>query len=493
MTLSTLIINIGIVAAILTLVVGLGLKKHKSWVMTFLQNFCGVLFIFSGWVKAIDPMGTAFKMEQYFAAFEATFSETWMSFIAPIFPLFSEYSIGFSVFMIVFEIVLGIMLVLGSKAKWVSWAFFLLVAFFTVLTGFTYLTGYVPTSTTFFDFSNWGPYNKNNMQVTDCGCFGDFLKLEPKVSFFKDIALLIPSLYFIFRNKDMHELVSNKWSNIIIGLSTVGLIFYCLNNFVWNLPQTDFRPFKAGAEVTKIKEQEEEAAGNVQVIDFVMKNKETGEVFNLPYNDYMSNFAAYPKDKFETIDQIKTEAAIPKTKISDFVIETFDGGDVTDKYLYNEKYHFMLVSYKLKYESEPAKITMTDTVMVMDTVFNTSGEVDTILTKTNVIESVKEGTNYIWKGGLSEDMVSIGEFARQAIKDGHEVSWVIGGVSQDKADDLKDEFNLPIEFYTADDILLKTIVRSNPGIVLWHNGVILNKWHKNKLPAYSVVKSQYLK
>ena len=72
MTLSTLLLYIGIAAIILTLGIGFWKKGHKTWTMTFLQNFCGVLFIFSGWVKAVDPLGTAYKMEQYFAEFEVT-------------------------------------------------------------------------------------------------------------------------------------------------------------------------------------------------------------------------------------------------------------------------------------------------------------------------------------------------------------------------------------------------------------------------------------
>ena len=76
MTLSGLLINIGIVAFILTFIVGFVMKGHKSWIMTFLQNLCGVLFIFSGWVKAVDPLGTAYKMEQYFGEFEFPFPST---------------------------------------------------------------------------------------------------------------------------------------------------------------------------------------------------------------------------------------------------------------------------------------------------------------------------------------------------------------------------------------------------------------------------------
>ena len=106
MSITSLVLNIGIVAAILTLAIAFLLKLHKSYLMTFFQSFCGVLFIFSGWVKAIDPMGTAFKMEQYFGEFESVFSQTWFSFIAPVFPMLSNVSILFLVSMIVYEVVL---------------------------------------------------------------------------------------------------------------------------------------------------------------------------------------------------------------------------------------------------------------------------------------------------------------------------------------------------------------------------------------------------
>ena len=132
MTLTTLLIRIFIAAIALTgITVGV-FNQKKNILVSFLQNFCGALFIFSGWVKAIDPLGTAYKMEQYFAEFESTFQETWMSFIAPIFPFLSNLSVSFSVGMIIFEIVLGLMLIMGAKNKFTSWAFLLLVGFFTL-------------------------------------------------------------------------------------------------------------------------------------------------------------------------------------------------------------------------------------------------------------------------------------------------------------------------------------------------------------------------
>jgi uncharacterized membrane protein YphA (DoxX/SURF4 family) len=153
---------------------------------------------FFGLGQSSGPLGTAYKMEQYFAEFQGTFEDTTLSFMAPLFPTLSEYAIGFSVGMIVFEIILGLMLLLGSWPKVTAWAFFLLVLFFTFLTGFTYLTGYVPEGVNFFQFGQWGPYVETNMKVTDCGCFGDFIKLEPKTSFLKDIFLLVPSLISCF-------------------------------------------------------------------------------------------------------------------------------------------------------------------------------------------------------------------------------------------------------------------------------------------------------
>ena len=495
MSLTTLVINIGIVALILTLGIGFGWKKHKSWPMTFLQNFTGVLFVFSGWVKAIDPMGTAYKMEQYFAEFENLFSGTFLSFVAPLFPTLSEYSIAFSVSMIIFEIVLGIALLLGSNGKVTSWLFLLLVAFFTVLTGFTYLTGYVPQGVHFFDFANWEAYKATNMKVTDCGCFGDFIKLEPKVSFFKDVVLMIPALYFVFKHKDMHQLWTPKIRTNILSASTIVLFIYCINNFIWNEPHIDFRPFKIGTDVASIKNAEDEAAANVQIIAWKLKNKEKGNIIELPNDIYMKQFMEYPKDKWEVLEQIQSEPAIKRTKISDFQITDLEGNDYSDVYLANEKYHFMILTPKLKFTTETNEIIVQDSIFAVDTVI-VEGKTEPIIVRnfTGMSSETVEEKDYIWpKAWLEDYKTNMQALIDGATNDGHEVSIVFGGATKEMVEDFKKETGIDVTFYTADDILLKTIIRSNPGIVLWKNGKIVHKWHKNRLPSFDKIKAEFLK
>lgn len=491
-TLTGLLTGVGIAAIILTLLVGLVFKSHKSWLMTFVQNYCGALFLFSGWVKAIDPLGTAYKMEQYFGEFESTFADTMMGFIAPIFPIFSEYSIAFSVGMIVFEIILGLMLLMGSKSKLTSWLFLGLVAFFTVLTGFTYLTGYVPQDVNFFEFSKWGVYNENNMKVTDCGCFGDFLKLEPKVSFFKDVALMIPAIYFVFRHTDMHELFTKKVQNIILGASTIGLLVYCMSNYVWDLPHTDFRPFKVTADIRGEKEAQGEAMGSVQITDWILENKASGKQISLPNATYMAEFKNYPKTEWTIVDQKKTEPAIAINKISEYAVEDYDGYDVADELLGESGYSVMLVCYKLYTDDDKMaaqSITVRDTLYKIDTV-QVEGASEPSLVKS--ISEIKERTESKDVHLFDVDYIArfkevTNPFTEAAEKAGMKVYGVVGGAGQTKIDDFRHAAQTAYPFYVADDILLKTIVRSNPGIVLMKDGKIVNKWHYKKLPKFEEI------
>ena len=143
MTLTKVFVITTIVAIILTLMVEFVFKKRKSWLLSFVQNFTGFFFLFSGIVKAVDPLGTAYKMDQYFAEFQDQFARMGMDTFSQLFPWLASFSTGFSVGMIVLELALGVALIVGWSRFWTSVIFFLTVIMFTILTGsvsYTHLT-----------------------------------------------------------------------------------------------------------------------------------------------------------------------------------------------------------------------------------------------------------------------------------------------------------------------------------------------------------------
>ena len=493
MTLTKLLIYVAIAAVILTLLVEFVFKKRKNLLVSYLQNFCGALFIFSGWVKAVDPLGTAYKMEQYFGEFESTFAETWMSFLAPLFPFLSGYAVAFSVFMVIFEIVLGIMLIMGTARKFTSWAFFLLVAFFTFLTGFTYLTGYVPDGVNFFEVGKWGEYVKSNMKVTDCGCFGDFIKLEPYTSFLKDVFLMVPALIFLWRYKDMHQIAGNAAGTAIAGISTVGLLFYCLSNFSWNIPSMDFRPFRVGVDIAATKKAEETAASNVQITHYRLKNKASNEIIELPYNTYLKEYKNYPKTDWEVVEQVKTEPALAATKISEYAIENLQNEEITEELLNHKGYSVMIVSYQLKHTVSKEKVLLRDSVFVTDTlVVGDSTQLVRRFDRLEKREVVKE--KYNWDKDFQQPYIEkVNPFAEAAEKAGLKVYAVTKVADPGFVDDFRHATQTAYDFYMADDILLKTIVRSNPGVLLMKDAKILQKWHHKKLPSFEEAKAKYIK
>ncbi len=442
MTLTTLLLYIGVAALLLTAVSHLALKSTRNLGMSLLQNFVGALFIFSGYVKAIDPLGTAYKMEQYFAEFSTTASGAGADWLAPLFPWLSNYSEGFSVVMIVLEIMLGVMLVLGARPKLTSALLFAMVAFFTVLTGFTYLTGYVPSGSNFFAFGEWTEWTESNMKVTDCGCFGDFLKLEPRVSFFKDVALLVPSLLFLLAPSSMHRLFTPTVRGAAVALTGVAALVFSLSNFVWDLPGQDFRPFRIGTDVAAVKQAEEDAAVGVTVLGYELTNKATGEVVQMSTDDFLKVYKDYPQEEWE-IDNFTSEPVIAATKISEFEVSDAEGIDIVPELLADPGYTFIIVAYKLK--GEPGNW---DKSYVADW--------------TEDIQPVVEAA-----GAAGHRVVAMTKFADDAY-----------------LDDFRQTVGANYPFYRGDDILLKTIIRSNPGVVLMKQGVIVNKWHHDRLPAF---------
>ena len=486
MTLSTLLIIFTSVAAVLTALMVFVLKIHKNVAITYFQNFLGVWYIFSGWVKALDPLGTSYKLEQYFAEFETTFEPTLIGFISPLFPFLSSIAIYVSVFVILLEILLGIALIIGWRPKFTGRLFFLLLVFFTFLTGFTYLTGYVGNGVNFFEFSKWGDYSETNMKVTDCGCFGDFIKLKPKVSFFKDVFLLIPALFILFGGKSWHQLFTKGIRSSILVVSTLGLLVYCLSNYSWDIPSKDFRPFKIGADIKTERTAQLDAMASVKILAWKLQNKSSGKVVELSNDVYMKEFKSYPKAEWEIIDQIKSEPAIEANKISEMEFSSFDGYDVTEEILENDGSSFMIVAHKLYAEPYQESVIVLDSIYNVDTLqAATEDQVEMIVrTFDRAVEKKVKVTKYKWDPAYIEDWKSVVKpIADKAAEKGAKMYVATGGATEEMVESLSKETGIKATFLNADDILLKTIVRSNPGIVLWQNGKIINKWHKSKFPG----------
>lgn len=441
-----------------------------KYIVNITRILVGALFIFSGFVKAIDPLGTSYKMHEYFAAFGSlgmTGFWEWMN----------NLSTPFAVFMIVTEIAAGVALLTGWKPKLTVWILFLMTMFFTLLTGFTYLSGYCPsapmglhaialivlfmvsaakfhspngkrifrvslvmtfifllmikTSTAYFGCE----FTETKMKVTDCGCFGDFLKLKPWETFWKDIVLDILIFILVVGVNHIKPIIKPKLNNCIIAVGTIGSLLFCFSNYVWGLPIVDFRPYKIG---NNIRELRTPLKPEVREFVFVYKNTKTGE-----QKEFKVSELEAMGEGWEFVDRkdIVTDPGIP-AKINNLFISD-NGTDITDDLLSDKNYSLMVVMYKLSTTNR-----------------------DAITSKLVPLSKACE------KAGINFYAVSSGDLP---------------------VDAFRHELQTPFPFYSADETPLKTIVRSNPGLVLLKDGVVIDMWHHRHVPAFDKLNQKYFK
>lgn len=194
----------------------------------FSRYFVGLLFLFSGFVKIVDPIGTGIKMEKYFLVFTEN--------ISPIFEIFIPYGLPFAIFIICLEVVLGFALLLNYKMKITAYSLLGLIIVFTLLTFYTAITG----------------------DPKDCGCFGDFLKLTPWQSFSKDIVLSVfIGIIFIYKN-DFNPLLNPIKGDITLTVLTILTTVFAFYN-IFNLPVIDFRPYAIGSDLKELMNNGEPA------------------------------------------------------------------------------------------------------------------------------------------------------------------------------------------------------------------------------------------
>jgi len=285
--------------------------KNKN-IMKYIVQICrfivGIVFIISGFVKAVDPIGFGYKLEEYFApdVFNISFLH--------------DLALPQATFFSIFEVMLGVFLLLGIFRKFTSRALLLLIVFFTFL---TFYSAY---------------FNK----VTDCGCFGDALKLTPWQSFGKDIFLLVLIVIIFTGQKFIQPIIAD--SKINYGISAVALLVCGWISFtgIQYLPVMDFRPYTVGKNLT------EGMKGIPDEVEYtyILKDKKTNE--EKEFKEFPENYEA----DYEYVDSktniLKKGIEAP---IHDFVLDC-SGEDKTDFYLNESKVVFFIMPFSEKLSTE---------------------------------------------------------------------------------------------------------------------------------------------
>lgn len=369
--------------------------------MRILVNICrifvGILFIFSGFIKANDALGFAYKLEEYFAAFHIEWLVPTALFLA--------------ILICIFEMLLGFMLLLGARIKTTMWLLVLMIVFFTFL---TFYTAY---------------YHK----VTECGCFGDAIPMTAWQSFAKNILLLTMIGILFFQKKNIHPLLVKTGENvavIIFALCSLGFPLYTYNY----LPVIDFRPYKVGTNIL------EQTKGTPDVLKYyyTLKNKKSGET---------KEFDAWPKNWDTEWDYVSNRTEVvtkgKQAAILDFSISDANGDDLTDTIMNNPNYNFLLIEYDLD--------------------------------KANINVQNK-----------------INDFA--ALCDENKIKFAaLTASDNEKIKNFRHQVQAAYPFYATDGTVLKTMIRSNPGLILLKKGVVIAMWHFHSIPSFSEIKTTYLK
>jgi len=364
-------------------------NSSKKIAVEISRVILGIVFVFSGFVKAVDPWGGAYKIQDYFAAFELTdfnFMAMPLSFI--------QAAIEFGV---------GACLLIGVYRRFNSIMALLIMLFMTPLTLYIALTD----------------------PVTDCGCFGDALVISNWSTFYKNIVLLIAAVFVFLWFYMMTSLFTWRryfFASFWIYFFILGVSIYCYTY----LPLIDFRPYKIGANIPDQMMIPENAPSDIYNIKLLYSKDGVVKEFtdkNYPRGDSTWTFV----DSKSTL--IKKGYEPP---IHNFSITNSSGYSIADDILVNPSYTFLLIAHKLEKAS------------------------DKNVDKINDIYDFSNENRYDF-------------YALTSSMDDEKQKWI-------------ENTGAEYLFCTADDITLKTIIRSNPGLMLIKEGTIIKKWPNTRLP-----------
>ncbi|MDB4225068.1 DoxX family membrane protein [Flavobacteriaceae bacterium] len=347
--------------------------------------FVGVLFIISGLIKLNDPVGFSFKLGDYFAPEVLNL------------PFLEPYALVIAVLVVILEVLLGVMLIVGYAKKFTLWSLLLMIVFFTFL---TFYSAY---------------FNK----VTDCGCFGDALKLTPWESFSKDVVLLVLILVLYKGSGYIQPFFSKGVRSITVFISLILCLWLGLH-VLEHLPVIDFRAYKVGTNITKGMQTPADAPRAVYQYKWSFDvNGQQKTVINRGEDPKIEG----------TLLGVETSVLQKgyEPPIHDFSIER-DGIDYTTQML-EEEHLLVVIAYNL-----------------------------------NVAQN--------------EGFIAIKEATDSALEKGYTVIG-ISASSTPETEKLAAKYDLDFKFYFCDMTALKTIIRSNPSIMSLEKGTILQKLHFN--------------
>ena len=274
----------------------------------FARIIIGTLFIFSGLIKAIDPLGLTYKMQEFF--------EVWIAdgYFVSIITWLNNYSFWVAVIMITAEVALGVALLIGWRKNLVLQLLFLLILFFTFLTSYVLFSG----------------------KIRSCGCFGDCIPLTPIQTFTKDIILLILSIFLILKKSYIQPVFKDRLPFAIVLISIVGTLF--LQNYVIDhLPLADCLPYKKGNNILELRKIPADAVPDKFSYGFVYQKQGVKQSFTTD---------KLPDSTWEFVE--RKETLIQKGKnnvarINDFILSDSTGNDSTEAILNKPAYYLFFI------------------------------------------------------------------------------------------------------------------------------------------------------
>ncbi len=408
-------LTIGIILGLLlTLVNFSGFFSQYAWLTHSARILVGGLFIFSGFIKANDPLGFSYKLNEYFDVFKA---DTGLG----LFEWFAHISLPLAIIVCVSEMALGFMLLIGFKRKLTLYLLLAQIVFFTFLTFYS------------------ACFNK----VTHCGCFGDFLKLTPWESFWKDIVLLVFITVLFVGEENINELFGPTLSTITTAAAVIASIWFPIHTWR-NLPVFDFRAYAPGLSICDGMKHGPNYKPGVYESHFIYTNIKTKEDKEFTDKNYPWADTLNWKYK-DSKGAVQISPEVDGAKITDFSISDLDGNNITDSILKNKGYSFFIVCYDLS--------------------------------KTEDNEELH---------------AKINDFYTLCQKDGIKVL-ALTASGAEQIGEYKHKHNALYDFANMDNIVLKTMIRSNPGLMLMKDCKVIANWHHHNWPVYSDVKNKVMK